>query len=548
MKKINLLGLFLLIFASVSMMGQNLVQNPGMENWDDDATPSSWDKAENISKETINIHGGTYSAAHMSASSTMDLSQDVTGIVGGQQYRIQYYYLDNSPTARTRIWSYWMDVDGNYLDDNADVLRPSDYSVDSPDWGHFDETLTAPSTAAQFRFEVRVYKQDGMTDGYVYYDDFSLEADITNNPEPSNYPTDFTATAEGITINLNWTDAVGDVLPVGYLIKGEVAPVSSSANIDYPVDGTPEADDLDWSDGTGTVNVAYGVENYTFSGLTPGEIYVFYIFPYSNSGDNIDYKTDGDVPVATAQLPAIIILNQEDFDNGLGTWTPYNVLGVQEWYQSDFGGKTFAKMSGYDGGAFDNEDWLISPVLNMADFDSVFFNFESAYNYTGPALQLFISNDYDGAGNPNDFSWTDISDMAVWSDGSWNFVGSGDVSLNDYLQDGVYLAFKFTSTTDGSATWELDSFLVFGYIHVGLDENAFASIQLFPNPAHQQLFLTSNTDASISIYTINGQKLMETSIIQGDNAINISTLQSGMYVVQVKAQNGETLTKKLLVE
>ena len=538
--------IFTALLIPFGLFAQNLVQNPGLENWDDDFTPTSWDKAENISKEATNINGGTYSAAHMSASSTQDFSQDVSGLVGGQQYRIEYYYLDNSNAARTRIWSYFLDSEGNYLDDYADILRPGDYSADSPDWQHFDQTLIAPATATQFRFEVRVYKQDGLTDGYVYYDDFSITANATNDPEPSNYPTNFEAAAEGINVNLIWTDAVGDYLPSGYLIKGEIAPISASANVDYPVDGTPEADDLDWSDGMGTVNVAYGVESYTFSGLNPGETYIFYIFPYSNAGDNIDYKTDGDVPVADVNLPAIVVINNEGFDDGLGTWMPYSVSGDQEWYQSDFSGKTFAKMSGYSGGANTNEDWLISPVLNMANFDSVFFNFESAYNYTGPELQLFISSDYDGSGDPNNFTWTDISSMAVWSDGSWNFLASGDVALNDYLMDGVYLGFKYTSTDADAATWELDSFLVFGYIHVGIGDNTTSQISIYPNPATDFVSINTNLQSNVEIYSTSGQLVLNANLISGVNKLNISSLQSGVYVVKVNSSNGDTFTSKLI--
>lgn len=547
MKRLNLLGLAVLIFTSFTLLGQNLVQNPGMENWDDDSTPTSWTKAENISKEAVNIHGGTYSAAHMSASSTMDLSQDVQGIVGGQQYRIQYYYLDNSASARTRIWSYWMDAEGNYLDDNVDELRPGDYSTDNPDWQHYDYTLIAPATASQFRFEVRVYKQDGLTDGYVYYDDFSVEANVTNDPEPTNYPTEFTATVSGVNLTLNWIDATGEQLPTGYLIKGEEL-IVTSPNIDYPVDGIPETDDLDFEDGMVTVNVAYGVESYTFTNMHPGSYYNFYIFPYSNSGDNIDYKTDGDVPSVLVETPSIQVINQEGFDDGLGTWTPYNVLGDQDWYQSEYSGKTFAKMSGYDGAPYDNEDWLVSPELNLVQYDSVFFSFESAYNYSGPAMQLFISTDYDGTGDPNDFSWTEITDMAVWSEGGFAFAESGNLNLMEYLQNNVYLAFKYTSNTSEASTWELDSFFVYGYMGVGVNEISDINFEVYPNPAVNVVSINSSENGQLKLYSVNGQLILENNITEGNNTLNISNVESGIYMVEVSISNGKTITKKLIVK
>ena len=547
MKRNYILLIAAFVFAAFALNAQNLVQNPGMEDWDDVSTPSSWDRAENILKESVEIHGGLFSASHTSASSTKDLSQDVGGIVGGQQYVIQYYYLDNSPQARTRIWSYWMDASGNYLDDGADDLRPGTYSEDNPDWLQYNKTLIAPATATQFRFEVRVYKQDDLEGGMVYYDDFVLEASSTNNPEPSNYPTDFTATANSMSITLDWTDATGEYLPAAYLIKGEQA-VTVSPNVEVPVDGVPESDDFDFSDGYATANVSYGVETVTFSNLEPGQYYHFYIYPYANSGDNIDYKTDGEVPNDGAETASITIINQEDFDSDLGTWWQYNVIGDQIWHQSEFSGKTFAQMSGYDGGAFDNEDWMISPLLDLSNYDSVFFNFETAYNYTGPDLELYISTDYDGVGNPNDFSWTDISDMVNWSDGGWNWVASGDVDLDGYLESATFLAFKFTSTTDGSATWEVDGILVYGYLKTGIEDHQEAVVSVYPNPAVNTLNFETSTDGTLNIYSVSGQLMRTEKVGNGINQIDVSNLLPGAYLIKYTDVHNNYTTKKLLIK
>ena len=546
MKKNYFLLIAAFVFAAFTLNAQNLVQNPGMEEWDDVSTPSNWDKAENILKEAVEIHGDVFSASHTSASSTKDLSQDVGGIVGGQQYVIQYYYLDNSPQARTRIWSYWMDANGDYLDDGADDLRPGTYSEDSPDWQFYNKTLIAPATATQFRFEVRVYKQDGLEGGMVYYDDFVLEASSTNNPEPSNYPTDFVATANSMSITLDWTDATGEYLPAAYLIKGEQA-VTVSPNVEVPVDGVPETDDFDFSDGFATANVSYGVETFTFTNLEPGQYYHFYIYPYSNSGDNIDYKTDGEAPNDGAETADITIINQEGFDADLGTWTQYSVVGDQIWHQSDFGGKTFAQMSGYDGGAFDNEDWMISPLLNLSDYDSVFFSFETAYNYTGPDLELYISNDYDGVGNPNDFTWTNISGLANWSDGGWNWVESGDVDLEAYLEGNTYLAFKFTSTTAGSATWEVDGILVYGYLKTGIEDHQEVSVSVYPNPANEFVNIETTTEGTVSIFSVNGQLMSIEQVGTGINSINVGNLTQGVYLLKFSDVDGNSSTKKLSV-
>jgi len=276
MKKIYfLLIVTALIAAPFWSISQNMVQNADLEQWDNASTPTDWDLYDNISQESTVIHSGTYSAAQMSDASSQKFRQDLDNVSPGTEYTIEYWYFDNDPAARTRIWSYWMDASGTYLDANADELRPSTYSEDNTSWQHYIVTLTAPVNAAQFRFEVRTYKENNNTGGHVYFDDFNFSGQTSNDPEPSNYPTNFAAAANGLTIDLTWTDATGAQLPSGYLILGAKDGSSTSA----PQDGTPVADDFDWSDGTAAANVSYGVQTFTFSGLDVFTTYTFTIYP-----------------------------------------------------------------------------------------------------------------------------------------------------------------------------------------------------------------------------------------------------------------------------
>ena len=121
-----LLAIFTVPFAGLA---QNLVVNGDLEQWDDPSTPTGWDLMESISQESGTVNNGSYSAAHLSMESgSQKFRQDVEGIAGGQQYTISYYFLDNVDNAKTRIWSYWLDASGGYLDDDKDVLRPDEYS------------------------------------------------------------------------------------------------------------------------------------------------------------------------------------------------------------------------------------------------------------------------------------------------------------------------------------------------------------------------------------------------------------------------------------
>lgn len=180
---------------------------------------------------------------------------------------------------------------------------------------------------------------------------------------------------------------------------------SDSYNLVPTEDGLPVEDDIDLSDGWATVNVSYGIETYMFIGLPSSSTYYFKIFPYTNTGSDIDYKIDGTPPEASATTPDLVIINVEDFnDTTLGKWTQISVVGPDQfWYAEDYYGiedSLCAKMSGYSGGSNENDDWLISPPMNFDNYTNESFSFYSTMNYTGPDLEVKISVDYDGGGDP----------------------------------------------------------------------------------------------------------------------------------------------------
>ncbi len=132
--------------------------------------------------------------------------------------------------------------------------------------------------------------------------------------EPTNHATNFAAGAGGdplYDITVTWTDATGGVVPDGYLIKASTVGYGSIVD---PVDGTPEAD------GTFVRNVAAGIQTHTFTNLNSGTTHYFKIYPYTNSGSFINYKTDGTVPAAshaTAEGPKIVEVVMPRYMQGL---------------------------------------------------------------------------------------------------------------------------------------------------------------------------------------------------------------------------------------
>ena len=116
-------------------------------------------------------------------------------------------------------------------------------------------------------------------------------------------------------------------------------------------------------------------------------------------------------------------------------------------------------MSGYASGNFANEDWLISPEVNLNGYKSAFVSLDSDYNFAGNVLETFITTNY--TGDVKTTTWTPIA-IPLDTTSGWGFYNSGNVSLDKYLGQKVRIAFKYTSTTASASTWEIDNFSIKG--------------------------------------------------------------------------------------
>lgn len=150
----------------------------------------------------------------------------------------------------------------------------------------------------------------------------------------------------------------------------------------------------------------------------------------------------------------------EPFTEDLGTFTTYDANGPQSWAW-DFYDDGCAKMAGYDNGQIENEDWLISPELDFSSSNGVTMEFRQAANYVSGEwsyLQVLVSTNYSGEGDPNSATWTEVT-VPNWPSGdNWDFIDSGSVNLSDYDgEESVFVAFKYTSSSSVASTWEVSS-------------------------------------------------------------------------------------------
>lgn len=64
-------------------------------------------------------------------------------------------------------------------------------------------------------------------------------------------------------------------------------------------------------------------------------------------------------------------------------------------------------------------------------------------------------------------------------------------------------------------------------------------VNLYPNPAREVLYMLTDLEVMVEIYTINGHKIATYDRFTGQNQIGINHLSSGVYLVKVIAMDGE---------
>ncbi|HZE86203.1 MAG TPA: choice-of-anchor J domain-containing protein, partial [Puia sp.] len=205
--------------------------------------------------------------------------------------------------------------------------------------------------------------------------------------------------------------------------------------------------------------------------------------------------------------------------NGLlpGGFTQYSVTGAQIWDCTSFGKDSISptnavihtngvQMNGFANNIDNtNEDWLISPKLDLTGTTFPLLSFWSLNEFAGDPLQLKISTDYSGTGDPNAATWTDLNGKFP-SQGSEVWTFSPNINLSAFKLGSVYFAFVYRSTTQDGSRWTLDS--------ISVDNS------LTPPPPS----LTLNTNNLQFGYSPSGADSTKTLIVTGNDITGDITL------------------------
>lgn len=233
-------------------------------------------------------------------------------------------------------------------------------------------------------------------------------------------------------------------------------------------------------------------------------------------------------------------IQSEDFE-GATTPTGWQVAintGTVAW---EFGKSTYASFpSSFAGNAATFDDDLYGELVNDCDLISPGVNLMSYPN-------VYLAFDY----SLQDFAGSGDLDVLVWDGTAWVLIfnqtndttfETKQFDVTAYKNAAFKVKFKYRDDDWGWGAG-VDSFRL-SATPLATSENTTTKISIGPNPAHDNLTITTSGKVSnIMIYNMTGSKVALNS--NTGKVVDISKLTPGMYIISVDI-DGKNYTKKFL--
>ena len=194
-----------------------------------------------------------------------------------------------------------------------------------------------------------------------------------------------------------------------------------------------------------------------------------------------------------------------------------------------------------------NEDWLVTKLVNLSNYTSSSLTFYAGQQYAsayGTQYKVKVST----TSQTNIASFVDVASYA-----EADFTGSGNspdsnltaqktVNLSAYNGQQIYIAFVMIQ--DDGDNWSLDDVAVTGTLGTTSFDGATKTI-VFPNPTQGIINIESNKEIEKStVYDILGKEIL--SFGHSISELNISSLNSGVYVLKILTAEGSILSHRIV--
>ena len=266
-RRLAILTISVIMFLGISatLIAQNMVTNPGFENWTG-GVPDNWSLSGGdivVEQEATLIHSGNYSAKITWTTTSTRHFEQVVPINPDTDYTLSAWIYDNDSDGRARLTLRWEEEGGLFLSNDY-----SDYTSDNTEWQNLTVSGTAPSDAAQARLRISVYDTDWDGDATIYADDVEFTG-------PGGTPIMTKAYSISISeVDVFYNQDMTSVNVADYTLTGTATITFSNALIDDDnhklVHLTGASDNMV---GDTTLDNIYDAENDTdfdfYAGITP---------------------------------------------------------------------------------------------------------------------------------------------------------------------------------------------------------------------------------------------------------------------------------------
>jgi len=557
MKKLYSL-LIMLLFTGMTF-GQEVLVNGNFETWTDTTTPEGWTHVENITQESTEILSGTYSAKHVGG--TKDLGQTISGIIPGDTYNLTINYkVESGDSSDVRIWSKWKSGADYLTDYTAELQGPNNSYLPSNTgtWSSYTVSMIAPATATDFYFEVRTY-----SDAVAYWDDFSFEHVVATSPTLS-----ITAPTPGQVF-----DPSVSSVDVTFAVQAfDVANGTGDGYIVYSIDGGANVDKFDTdpitfmglSRASHTVNMEL-VDNSGAS-LSPAVTasVTFAVADYIEVADvaalrasttDAYYNLTGEVFATAGELYTSGNMKGfvQDATGGMMAYIPDGtttnivndgdgISGLKGKLVTDFTGVLKLELT-EDFTMTGNNTPQTPEVVTVADFNANPVDYESELiKIEGGAITNQGSNTETAFVIGHNYDLTVGADVAILRA---SFYDLENVAIPTTSVDVVGIAGQYHGTAQIYPRDADDIIDASGAIA----KNNIDGFNTYPNPVtNGQVFVSSdnNVEKQVIIYDLLGKVVLSTEA-NNNQAINVSQLKTGIYMMKV-VEEGNVALHKLMIK
>lgn len=176
------------------------------------------------------------------------------------------------------------------------------------------------------------------------------------------------------------------------------------------------------------------------------------------------------------------------------------------------------------------QDWVNNTWVNDE---------QTIYNYEGGVFTSKLIKDWNGS------AWADECRYVYEHDDKGNAIQGECFSFAGnnwvYADGDIEIAYGYSEMSNEYYGWHVDV----EYVDLtAVGESVTVNFKVYPVPAENELFIQAEGLQKAEIYSVTGQKLMESN----QNRMDVSALSKGVYLLKVYDQAGVAETQRIVVK